>query len=156
MEIVYICGVENVGDNEETKHFWRLRSLGPEVDDLGSVAHASCSEWWRSITEFKQVSTVLTNLTDRVVRFVHFHYVRFVQAKCGLFVMPLCGLSYEKERETVTRERKNWANKGKTKRQNTRKEGKKGKRRIKWKSRNNGMYTKFWYKYEVNSGMWRK
>jgi hypothetical protein len=42
MEIVYICGVENVGDNEETKHGWKLRYLGSEVDDLNSVAHACC------------------------------------------------------------------------------------------------------------------
>jgi hypothetical protein len=40
MEIVYICGVENVGDNKKTKHGWKLRPLDSEVDDLNLAAHA--------------------------------------------------------------------------------------------------------------------
>jgi hypothetical protein len=67
MEIVYICGVENVGDNKETKQDWRLRSLGPEF----GLSQSSCAfvllwvmtsqlSW---ITELKQVSALLTGVS---------------------------------------------------------------------------------------------
>jgi hypothetical protein len=51
---VYICGVENVGDNKEAQHGWMLRSLVSEVDDLNSVAHAcSCESRRLTVPDYR-------------------------------------------------------------------------------------------------------